>query len=179
MQETNLYTVTIPPMMRSLEALSRLLDKAKKYAESKQPQWLPAGTMEGALLNDRIIFDQFHFIRQVQIVCDNAKGCAARLAEIDNPKHEDTEKTIEELQARIEKTLAFLKRVNPEQLIGKERVRVSLPYWQGKHMTGFEYVTTYLIPNFYFHMTTAYTILRKNGLDVGKYDYIIDMPLKD
>lgn len=178
MQETNLYTITIPPMIKSLTALSRLLDKASKHAEGKQPAWLPKGYMEQALLNDRIIFDQFPFKQQVQIACDNAKGCAARLAGIKNPVHKDTEKTVKEIKARIDKTVAFLKKIKPAQIIGKEDVKISLPYWRGKHMTAGEYVAQYLIPNFYFHVTTAYTILRKNGITVGKDDYLTDLPLK-
>ena len=80
---------------------------------------------------------------------------------------------------RIEKTLAFLKTINPSQITGKENIKVSLPYWQGKYFTGFEYATEYLIPNFFFHVTTAYSILRKNGVELGKADFIGGLPLKD
>ena len=174
-QQTNLYTVTIPPMMKALSALSKILDKAAAYAESKKT---PKRTFEEALLNDRLVFDQFPFAAQVRIACDNAKGGAARLAEVEIPAFEDNEKTIAELQARIEKTLAFLKTIKPEQVIGKEGIEVSLPYWDGKHTTGFEYATQYLMPNFRFHVVTAYAILRKNGVPLGKSDYIGALPLK-
>jgi len=174
-QETNLYTVTIPPMMKALEALSKILDKAAAYAESKKaPKW----SFEEALLNDRLIFDQFPLANQIRIACDNAKGGAARLAEVEIPAFEDNEKTIAELQARIAKTLAFLKTIKPEQIIGKEGIKVSLSYWDGKSLTGFEYATQYLIPNFRFHVVTAYAILRKNGVPIGKSDYIGVLPLK-
>ncbi len=173
--ETNLYTVTIPPMMKALGALSKILDKAAAYAESKTT---PKRSFEEALLNDRLIFDQFPFIAQVRIACDNAKGGAARLAEVEIPAFEDNEKTIPELQARIEKTLAFLKTIKPEQVIGKEDIKISLPYWDGKSLTGFEYATQYLMPNFYFHVVTAYDILRKNGVPLGKSDYIGGLSLK-
>ncbi|MBI5457995.1 DUF1993 domain-containing protein [Candidatus Kaiserbacteria bacterium] len=173
--ETNLYTVTIPPMMKALGALSKILDKAAAYAESKKT---PKRAFEEALMNDRLVFDQFPFAAQVRIACDNAKGGAARLAEVEIPAFEDNEKTIAELQARIEKTLAFLKTIKPEQVIGKEAIQVSLPYWDGKHTTAFEYVTEYLLPNFFFHVTTAYAILRKNGVPLGKSDYIGGLPLK-
>ena len=173
--ETNLYTVTIRPMMKALGALSKILDKAAAYAESKKT---PKRSFEEALLNDRLIFDQFPFAAQVRIACDNAKGGAARLAEIEIPKFEDDEKTIAELQARIEKTLAFLKTVKPEQVVGKEAIKVSLPYWDGKSLSGFEYATQYRMPNFYFHVVTAYAILRKNGVPLGKSDYIGALPLK-
>ncbi len=176
--ETNLYTITLPPMTKSLKALSALLDKVQTHASSKQLEWHPAGMQENALLQSRLIFDQFPFVRQVQIACDNAKGAAARLAEIENPKFEDSEKTVAELQARIAKTILFLESVKPEQIIGKENIEISLPYWDGKHMSAFEYVTSYLIPNFYFHLATAYSILRSNGLAIGKNDYIGELPLK-
>ena len=178
MHETNLYTITLPPMMKSLKALSKVLGKLESHAKTKQLDWHPVGMQEDALLQSRLIADQFPFLRQVQVACDNAKGAAARLAEIDIPKYEDTEKTVEELKARIDKTIAFMQTIKPEQIIGKEHVKVVLPYWGGKSMDGFEYVTEYLIPNFYFHVTTAYAILRKNGVDLGKADFIGDLPLK-
>lgn len=174
--ETNLYTVTIPPMMKALGALSKILDKAAAYAESKKTV---KRSFEEALLNDRLIFDQFPFAAQVRIACDNAKGGAARLAEVEIPAFEDNEKTIEELKARIEKTLAFVRSVKPEQITGKEAIKVSLPYWDGKSLSGFEYATEYLMPNFSFHVVTAYAILRKNGVPLGKNDYIGGLPLKD
>ena len=177
MQETNLYTVTIPPMIKALTALSGVLDKTAAHATSKQLEWHTPGMQEDALLNSRLISDQFPFIKQVQVACDNAKGGASRLAEIENPKHEDTEKTVAELKARIEKTVEFLKSIKSEQVLGKEGVKISLPYWGGKSMSGFEYVTNYLIPNFYFHVTTAYSILRMNGVELGKDDFMGNLPL--
>ncbi len=165
-------------MMKSLKALSGILDKMSAHADSKQLNWHPAGMQEDALMQSRLIADQFPFVRQVQVACDNAKGAAARLAEIENPKHEDTEKTVAELKARIDKTIAFMESVKPEQIIGKEDIKIVLPYWDGKSLTGFEYVTEYLMPNFYFHITTAYSILRKNGVDLGKSDFIGGLPLK-
>ena len=179
MQETNLYTVTVPPMVKALTALSGILDKLGAHAAGKQLEWHPAGMQEDALLQSRLISDQFPFVKQVQVACDNAKGAAARLAEIEIPKYEDNEKTVAELKSRIDKTVGFLKTIKPEQVIGKEEVKISLPYWSGKSMTGFEYVTNYLIPDFYFHVTTAYAILRKNGVQLGKDDYMGELPLKD
>jgi hypothetical protein len=178
-QQTNLYTVTVPPMIKSLTALSGILDKLSAHAGKKQLEWHPAGMQEEALLSSRLISDQFPFIRQVQVACDNAKGGAARLAEIEIPKFEDTEKTVAELKARIDKTIAFVKTIKPGQIIGKEGIEISLPYWDGKKMSGFDYATQQLLPNFYFHVTTAYAILRMNGVDLGKSDYMGDLPLKD
>lgn len=179
MYETNLYTVTIPPMLRSLTALLGLLDKLDAHATSKQLEWHTPRLQEEALLNARLISDQFPFIRQVQVACDNAKGAAARLAEVEIPKFDDTEKTVAELKERINKTIAFVKTIKPEQVIGKEEVKVSLPFWGGKSLHGFEYVTEYLLPNFYFHVATAYAILRANGVAIGKSDYLGELSLKD
>lgn len=171
MHETNLYTVTIPPMIKALGSLSALLDKAEKHSEMKKAD-------VGNLLHDRLVFDQFPFVRQVQIACDNAKSVASKIAEIENPKHPDTEKTVPELKARIEKTISFLQTIRPEQMIGKENMKVPSQYVPGKYLTGFEHAVEYIIPNFYFHVTTAYSILRKNGVDIGKMDYL-KVPLKD
>ena len=178
-QETNLYTVTVPPMTKALQALHTFLDKVDTHAKSKQLEWHPKGLQEDALLQSRLISDQFPFVRQVQVACDNAKMGAAHLAEIEAPKFEDTEKTVAELKTRIEKTLAFLKTIKPAQVIGKEAVKITLPYWGGKSLTGFDYVNNYLIPNFYFHVTTAYSIMRKNGVEIGKADYMGALPLAD
>jgi hypothetical protein len=172
---TDLYTSTIPPLRKGLVALSGILDKAAAHAASKQT---PKRSYEEALLADRIIFDQYPLYHQVWIATDNAKGGAARLAGIEPPKFEDVEKTIPELKARIDKTIAFIDTVKPEQIVGQEERRISLPYWDGKSTSAFEYATEYLIPNFYFHVTTAYAILRKNGVVIGKSDYTGPLPLK-
>lgn len=174
--ETNLYTITIPPMMKSLKALSAILDKAGKHAKGKQQSWHPKGLQESALLQARLISDQFEFIRQVQVACDNAKNGVARIAGVEAPKYADTEKTIKELKSRIDKTVKFLRTIKPQQMIGQEKRKISLPYAPKKMMTVFGYTTGYLIPNFYFHVTTAYDILRANGVQIGKSDYIGGMP---
>ena len=176
MQETNLYTITVPVLAKTLRALQGVLDKAAAHAETKKTA---KRTFEEALLNDRIIFDQLPFSSQVRIACDNAKGGAARLAEVEIPSFEDNEKTFSDITERVEKPLAFLETIRSEEIEGKESVHISLPYWNGMHTTGFEYVTQYLLPNFFFHVTTAYSILRKNGVPIGKSDYIGGLPLKD
>ncbi len=178
MQETNLYTITVPPMMKTLTALAKILDKVESHAKSKQLEWHPAGMQEEALLSSRLISDQFPLVRQIQVACDNAKNGIARIAEVEAPKFEDTEKTIAELKTRIDKTVAYLKTFKPESVIGKESVKIALPYWGGKSMSAGEYVNNYLLPNFYFHATTAYSILRKNGVDLGKSDFMGELPLK-
>ncbi len=179
MSPIDLYAATIPPMKKALLALDGLMEKLVAHAEEKKTARIPAEKFEQALLNDRLIFDQFPFVRQIQIACDNAKGCAARLSGRENPSHEDAETTVAELKVRIAKTVAFLDSVKPEEIIGKEDVRVTLPYFPGKYMTGLEYVTDYALANFYFHVTTAYSILRKNGLIIGKGDFLGGLPLRD
>lgn len=176
MQETNLYTVVVPPMIKEMEALKAMLDKAAALAESKKNDWM---TYEEALLTDKLIFDQVDLKRQIQFVSDNAKGGTSRLAEVETPKMADTETTFVELKERLTKTIEYLKTIKPEQIIGKEEIKIVLPYYNGKYMTGFEYATEYLLPNFYFHVTTAYAIMRKNGLDIGKADFMGTLPLKD
>jgi hypothetical protein len=175
-EETNLYTITVPPMMKSLKALSMIFDKADAHAKGKQLSWHPKGMQESALLHSRLIADQFELIRQVQVACDNAKNGVARIAGIKAPAFPDKESTIKELRARIDKTVKFLKTVKPDQMIGQEGNKVSMQWEPKKMMTAFGYATGYLIPNFYFHVTTAYSILRSNGIQIGKSDYIGGMP---
>ncbi len=179
MQQTNLYSISIPVMMKALKALSAILDKSMAHAQTKATERQPGSQHMEALLQDRLVFDQFALVRQIQIACDNAKGAVGRLAEIEVPKFEDNEKSLEEVQARIAKTIKILESVKPEQIEGKEDIKVTMPYFAGKYFTGFEYVVEYLLPNFFFHVTTAYSILRKNGVNIGKTDFIGGLPLKD
>lgn len=179
MSETNLYTMTVPPMLKALDALSKILDKAATHAATKATERRPASYFENALLQSHLIFDQFPLVMQVQRVSDNAKGGAARLAGLEPPAFEDNEKTFGELKTRLEKTRAFLQSIKPQEIIGREETKVTLPYFAGKYFTAFEYATEYLMPNFYFHYVTAYSILRENGVVIGKNDYIGGLPLKN
>jgi hypothetical protein len=179
MEETNLYAITVPPMAKTLRSLFAILDKVAEHAHKHATERRPAGYFESALLNDHLIFDQFSLLQQIQRVSDNAKGGTARLAGLEAPAMEDTEKTVEELKARIEKTIAFIESVDKSSIIGQEARQVVLPYWQGKHLSAFDYATQYLMPNFYFHAVTAYDIVRKNGVPIGKTDYIGTLPLRD
>lgn len=178
-QTINLYSISIPPMIKSLKAFIPILAKAKAHAQQKATERHPLEKQLSALLNDRLIFDQFNFIKQLQVTTDNAKAGAARLAEINPPKFEDTETTLDEIIARLEKTITFLESIDSKKVIGNDELKITLNYFAGKYFTAFEYVSEYLLPNFYFHLTTAYSILRKNGLDVGKVDFIGGLPLKD
>jgi hypothetical protein len=112
-------------------------------------------------------------VRQVQAACDTAKGAVARLAGVEVPKHEDTEQTFADLKARIAKTIAFINGIKPEQLANSAARDVTLPL-RGNQVTfkGMQYLLGHALPNFYFHVTTAYDILRHNGVEIGKRDYI-------
>lgn len=167
-----MYNITIPVFIKSLANLGTFLEKAAKEAEEKKFDL-------DHLLSDRLYPDMFNFTRQVQIACDAAKGTAARLAGIEPPKHEDVEKTVPELKEHIDKVVAFLKTIKPEQIEGSEDRPVKVPTVEGKYLTGFEYISEMYLPNFFFHITTAYLILRHNGISVGKADYIGSLSLKD
>jgi hypothetical protein len=163
--------MTVIQFSKMLTNLSRCLDKAAAYADSKKFD-------SAVLLQTRLAPDQFNLARQVQIACDNAKNGVSRLTGREAPKFEDTEQTLPELKARIEKVIGYLSSVSAQDFKGAEERKISLPYWSGKHLNGLEYFQQYLIPNFYFHVTTAYAILRNNGIDVGKNDYMGELPLK-
>ena len=168
----SMYNITVPVFIKSLNNLSALLDKAVIHSEEKK------FNIEN-LLSDRLAPDQFDFTRQVQISCDTAKGAAAKLASIEAPKMEDIEKSIPELKARIEKTVDFLKSIKPEQIEGSEDKKVSISFMPGKWVSGFEYVSEIYLPNFFFHLTTAYSILRHRGVTIGKADYLGKLSLKE
>lgn len=172
--KTDLYTVTVPPIKRSLKMLSGILDKAASHAESKKTA---RHAYEEALLGERIVFDQFPLATQIRIATDNARMGVARLAGVEAPKFEDDEKTVSELKARLDKTIEFLDSIKPEDIAGHEDRKVTIHYIPNKHFHAFDYAMEYLLPNFYFHVVTAYAILRKNGVAIGKGDYLIDLSL--
>lgn len=162
----SLYDVSIPALTLGLTNLSAILDKAAAYAEAKKVD-------PKVLADSRIIADMFPLKRQVQIACDTAKGAAARLAGVDIPKHEDTESTVQELKERIAKTLAFLASIKAEQVNASAKREIVLEFPRiTLKFSGPDYVTKYALPNFYFHVTTAYDILRKNGVELGKSDFL-------
>jgi len=166
-----LYQITIPQFAKTLKNLSAILTKAEQHAVAKKFE-------VEVLLNARLAPDQFNLIRQVQIVCDTAKLGAARLAGKEAPVHEDKEKTLPELQARIETVLGYLATFSENDFQGAEERKISQPRWEGKYLTGWEFAMQHALPNLYFHTTTAYSILRHNGVDVGKKDYLGEMPFK-
>lgn len=161
-----MYDASVTVFQRSLSALDAILDKAAKHAEAE-------GFDVADLLNSRLAPDMFTLTRQVQIACDTAKGAAARLACVEIPKHEDTETTLPELKARIAKTLAFVNSVPVASFEGSEHRQVKLMIRnESVEMLGSTYLFERALPNLFFHITTAYAILRHNGVDIGKADYL-------
>jgi hypothetical protein len=162
----SMYEISIPVLTRGLTNLSAILDKGAAHAATKK--------FDSAVLAQSRLFPDMHpLVRQVQIACDTAKGAAARLAEIEVPKHEDTEVTFAELKARIAKTVDFLKSVTAAQVKDAESRSIEIKFPNGAwKFTGIDYVTGFVLPNFYFHSSMAYALLRKAGVEVGKGDFL-------
>jgi hypothetical protein len=162
----SMYHASAPRFANILNNLSAILDKAQAHADAHK--FDPA-----ALTDFRLFPDMFPLKRQVQVACDTAKGAVARLAGMDVPKHEDTEQTIAELKARIAKTVDFIGTVKAAQIDGTEDKEIVLRLGgQTVKFTGMQYLLGFAHPNFYFHVVTVYDILRHNGIEVGKRDYI-------
>lgn len=162
----SMYDATIPVWKHFLNNLSVLLDKTVAYADAKNIE-------HSVMLNARLYPDMFALTRQVQIASDNAKFGAARLAGVEAPKFEDDETNFAELQDRISKTIAFLDTITPQQLEGSENRDIILVIHDTKHeMKGLQYLLDRVQPNFYFHITTAYNIMRHNGVEIGKRDFL-------
>jgi uncharacterized protein len=162
----SMYALSVPVFDRYLGNLMNLLDKGSTYAAERKID-------ETVLTAMRIYPDMFPLSKQVQIACDFAKGPCARLAGVDNPKHEDTEKTFAELKARCQKVRDFLATLKPEQFEGSEKKIISIPIGgTPTEFVGLPYLSGFAFPNFYFHSTTAYNLLRQAGVPVGKRDFV-------
>jgi hypothetical protein len=156
----------------TLSALSKLLDKAEAHAALKKFD-------VANLLVARLAPDMFALTKQVQVACDLAKFGAARLAGVEPPKYEDNEKTIAELKARIVKTLEFVRSVDRKAIDASAERIISFPLGPKKgEMKGADYLNHFALPNFYFHAAAAYMILRHNGVDIGKQDFLSGIPIK-
>jgi hypothetical protein len=163
---------SLPVFEIELNALSGILDKAAAFAAAKKID--PA-----VLLNTRLAPDMFPLTRQVQIATDQAKNGSARLAGVEAPKYEDNETSLDQLKARLAKTLAYLKTLDARQIDGAADRQISFPLGPNKaEMRGDDYLNHFVLPNFYFHVTAAYTILRHCGIDLGKRDFLGAIPLK-
>jgi hypothetical protein len=161
-----MYDASVGTLTHFLGGMGRFLKKAQSHAEARKLD-------PRALLDARLFPDMFPLIRQVQIATDHAKGSGARLAGVAVPSFEDTEKSFDDLQARIAKTIDFLGTLKKEQFVGAATREVTLKLGgQERKFTGADYFSRFALPNFYFHMTTAYDILRHNGVELGKLDYM-------
>lgn len=160
-------SASLPVFKSMLGNLSHFLDKAQAFVDSKKCD-------ATALTQFRLAPDMLPFARQIQIACDGAKNGSARLAGIEAPKFEDNETTIAELKARIQKTLDFLATVPTDKLDGTEDKDITFPVGRDatRTMKGEAYLKHWVLPNMYFHVTTAYAILRHNGVELGKSDYL-------
>ncbi len=161
-----MHSASVPMFVRMLTNLSKFIDKAEAHALAKK--FDPA-----VYLASRLAPDMLPFTRQVQIACDTAKFCIARLGGVDAPKHEDNEASLADLKARISKTLTFVQSVPADQIVGTEDKDINVPRRDGVMvMKGEAYLKHFATPNFYFHVTTAYALLRHNGVELGKGDFL-------
>ena len=157
---------------KTLENLEKWMDKAGEHAKARSFD-------VDVLAQARLAPDQFTFTQQVQAACDQAKYAAAYLAGKPAPSHPDTEQTLDELRERIRKCTSFLATVQEKDFAGAEERKVAPPWLRGRWLRGGDYLAEMAVPNFFFHATTAYAILRHNGVDLGKMDYIGSLPTRE
>lgn len=160
-----MYYETLSQMKKMLRQLDKWLEKANSSAQARSFD-------PNVFLGLRLFPDQLAFARQVQTACDTAKSAASRLTGKEAPKQADTEQTLDELRARVKTTLAYLDEFKAEDFKDAATRVVTQPRWEGKTMTGADYFMEHAVPNFFFHLTHAYALLRHNGVDVGKRDYL-------
>ena len=169
-----IHAIVVTQFTKMLNNLLAILGEAEKFAGEKKFD-------VGILLQARLSPDQFSLVQQIRTACDTAKLGAARLAdrEKDVPVHADTEQTLAEVRARIESVIAYLKGFKSDAFAKSADHRITQPRWNGKSLSGEEFFVQHVIPNFYFHVTTTYAILRHNGVPVGKRNYLGTMPYRD
>ena len=162
----SMYQASVPRITNSLNNLSHLLDKAQAFVDAKKLD-------ETALTRFRLYPDMLNMTRQVQIACDTAKGVIARLAGVEPPIYEDNEQSLADLKARIAKTVAFIQTFKPEQIDGTEDKDIVTKRGDKEtHYKGMQFLLGHALPNVYFHVTTTFCILRHNGVEIGKRDYL-------
>ncbi len=162
----SMYQASVPRLVNLLENLSRILDKAQAHVD--------AGKVDlRTLMDDRLIDDMYPFSKQVQIACDKARSVVARLAGMEVPAYDDNEQTLAELKLRIARTVDFIRSVPAERIDGTEDHDIELPV-TGKptRYKGLQLLLGHSMPNVYFHATTAYNLLRRNGVPIGKRDFL-------
>jgi uncharacterized protein len=164
---------SIPTLQIGLNALSAILDKAEAFAGAQKID-------ASALLNTRLYPNMFPLVRQVQAAADQAKNGAARLAGVEPPRYEDKETTINELKDRLAKTVGFIKTLDLKQIDAAADRQITFPLGPTNkgHMKGDDYLNHFVLPNFYFHLTAAYAVLRHCGLEIGKQDFLGAIPIK-
>jgi hypothetical protein len=167
----NVYDLTVPQLIKMLKNVDRWLVAAISHAERKKYD-------VNNLLKFRLAPDQFSFDQQVQAVCDNARLLVARLAGKDAPAHPDLATSFEQARARLATVIAELEGYTPDDFAGAEERPISLPWMDGKWMRGDEYIAQFALANFYFHVVTAYAVLRHNGIDLGKREFIGGVPMR-
>jgi hypothetical protein len=161
-----MYNASIPVMIKMLGNLEAILDKAIAHATARKID-------DSAFVDARLFPDMFTFARQIRIATDMSKGAGARLAGIDIPKFDDNEKTLPELKARVCKGMDFLKTLTPAQIDGTEDKTITLTVGgNALNFTGLDYLNSWVLPNFYFHVATAYNLLRHGGVEIGKMDFL-------
>ncbi len=160
-----MYKEIFAQMNKQLGQLDTWLEKAAEYAKSKSFD-------PNSYLTFRLSPDQFAFARQVQTACDTAKLGASRLTGKDAPVYPDTETTLDELRARVTAVRGYLDTFTEKDFEGSATRSITQPRWEGKTMTGADYFVEHVVPNFYFHLTHVYAVLRHNGVPIGKRDYL-------
>jgi uncharacterized protein len=165
----NLYDATVPVFTKLLSNVNKWLDKAGALADAKKFD-------VDVLVHARLAPDQYSFVRQIQAACDQAKYTVAKLTGKEPPSHPDTEKTVAEIRQRIRAIVDYLGTFKREDFVGAEDRRCGHSWMGGKSMRGGDYLDHFALPNFHFHLTTAYDILRHNGVEVGKSDYMVELP---
>ena len=162
----SMYQASVPRFVNILGNLSNILDKTQAHIDAKK-------LSDASLTAFRLFPDMLPMTTQVQVACDTAKGVVARLAGVDIPAFEDNEQTIAELKARVAKTIAFIQTITPAQIDGTEDKDIVTKRGEKEtHYKGMQFLLGHAIPNFYFHITTAYAILRHNGVSIGKRDFL-------
>ena len=169
-----IHAIVVTQSTKMLNNLLAILGEAEKFAAEKKVDF-------AVLLQARLAPDQFSLVQQIRTACDTAKLGAARLAgrDKDAPVHADTEQTLAEIRARIDSVIVWLAGFTLESFAGAAERRITQPRWNGKTLSGQEFLIQHVIPNFYFHVTTAYAILRHNGVAIGKKNYLGDLPYRD
>lgn len=168
----NPYYLTSQTVLKYLHSTLKILQKGQAYS-------VETNTPETDLMEARLAPDMFAFKQQIRTISDNAKGIVARLAGVEIPSFEDTEENFDQLMDRIEKTIKFVESFTEADFAKSEEEKIILPYFKDKFMTASDYVKDYALANFFFHVVTAYAILRNAGVKLGKMDFINGMNLQD